>query len=72
MDAAGAVVATDWASTSTPESRLRPRARSGDIAGRSSSSAENDRVMASDSADIVPSEVISPLIVTKIRAEMLR
>ena len=33
IDTAGAVVATDWTSTSAPESCRRPNARSGDRAG---------------------------------------
>ncbi|NKV83018.1 hypothetical protein GS930_09750 [Rhodococcus hoagii] len=51
MDTAGAVVATDCASTSTPDSCRRPRARIDDRAGRSGSPVVNERAIASVSAD---------------------
>ena len=60
IDAAGAVVATDCASTSMPDSRRRPRARSGDKAGRSGSRAVKDCVIASESADMAR-EAIGPV-----------
>jgi hypothetical protein len=52
IDTAGAVVATDWASTSAPESCRRPNARSGDRAGGCFSRVVKDRAMASVRADM--------------------